>query len=145
VETEFANVIWLHVRLYMGLAMAQAGYRRPYATEGRVRSQAESDTGARFSPSASVVLLSASFDSCCVLLLIWLLLLPEGQTNDAWELSKSNAVLESGECWVAKQFNFLRLCRVGLQQAFLLILQGGIDVRYLHISACHDLGKFQSS
>jgi len=129
----------------MGRAMAQAGYRRPYTTEGRVRSQAESGTGTRFSPSTSVVPLSASFDSCCLRLLIWLLLLPEGQTNDAWELSKSNAVLESGECWIRNRFNFLRLCRFRLEQVFLPILQGDIDVRYLHISACHDLGKFQSS
>lgn len=144
-ETEFANVIWLHLQLYMGPAMAQAGYRRLYITEGRVRFQAESGTGTRFCPSTSVVPLSALIDSCCVLLLIWLLLLPERQTNDAWELSKSNAVLESRECWIAKHFYFLRLCRVCLEQVFLLILQGDIDVRYLHISACHDLGKLQSS
>jgi len=121
-ETEFSVAIWLHLRLYMDRAMSQAVCRRPYTTEGRVRSQVESCTGTRFSPSTSVVPLSASFDSCCVLFFIWLLLLPEGQTNDAWELSKSNAVLEIGECWISKHFYFLRLCKFRLEQVFLLIL-----------------------
>lgn len=102
----------------MGRAIAQVVSRRPYTTEARLRSQAESCTGTRFSPSTSVFPLSA----CYVPLFICLLLLPEGQTEDAWELSKSSAVLEIGKCWISKHFYFLRLCRVRLEQVFLLIL-----------------------
>jgi hypothetical protein len=96
VETELADVIRLHLRLYMDRAMALAVSRRPYTTEAWVRSQAENGTGTRFSPSTSVFSLSASFDSCCVLLFICLLLVPEGQTNDAWELPKEMLCWKSG-------------------------------------------------
>jgi hypothetical protein len=36
-----------------------------------------------------------------------MLLLPEGQTGEAWESSKSNVVWETGEHWLEKYFSLL--------------------------------------
>jgi hypothetical protein len=44
-------------------------------------------------------------------LFIYMLLLPEGQTGEGWERSKSNTLPEIGEYWTEKYFHF-RLSRV---------------------------------
>jgi hypothetical protein len=121
IEIEFADVIWLNLSLYMGRAMAQVVSRRLYTTEARVRSQAEGGTVTRFSPSTPFSPLSALFHSCCVLIFICLLLLPEEQTVDAWELFNSNDVSEIGGRWISKHFYFLTLCRVRREQVLLIL------------------------
>jgi len=52
--------------------------------------------------------LSVSFYQCCIII-IYTFLLPEGQTDEAWEPSKkSNAVTEIGKHWT---FTFFSVCR----------------------------------
>jgi hypothetical protein len=42
-------------------------------------------------------LLSVSFNQCPTFIFIYMLLLPEGQTDEGWGLSKHNAVSQLGE------------------------------------------------
>jgi hypothetical protein len=51
--------------------------------------------------------LSVSFHQCSTLVFIYMLLLPEGRTGEAWEPSKSNVVTEIGEYWSENYFSLL--------------------------------------
>jgi len=52
-----------------------------------------------------------------------MLFLQEGQAGEAWELSKSNALSESGECWTEEYFRSVFNAEVQLAEA--LPLQAG--------------------
>jgi hypothetical protein len=58
-------------------------------------------TGTVFSPSTSFFPLSVLFLECSILIFIYTLLLPEGQTGEAWEASKKQC---SFERWIEKFF-----------------------------------------
>jgi len=76
--------------------MAQEVSRRPLPVETQVRSQASqceigggpSGAGTGFSPEYSSFPLSVSFHRCSVLILVYMLLLPEKQMGEAWEPGK---------------------------------------------------------
>ena len=69
---------------------------RSLTTENRVQSQfspcnicgGKCSTGWDFSPGTAIFLLSLSFHQCSTFISIYSLLLPEGQTGEAWEPSK---------------------------------------------------------
>jgi hypothetical protein len=71
--------------------MAQAVSRRPLTAEARVQSQfslcdicgGQSSTGTGSSPSTLGFPLSASFHQCSILIVIYVLLLQEGQMGEA--------------------------------------------------------------
>ena len=46
-----------------------------------------------------------------------MLLLPEGQADESWEPSKSNALSESGECWIEEYFRLVFNTEVQLVEA----------------------------
>jgi hypothetical protein len=48
---------------------------------------------------------SVSFYQYCIFIFICILLLLEGQTDEAWDSSKSSAVSEIGGHWIEKDFN----------------------------------------
>ena len=48
--------------------------------------------------------LSLSFHQCYILIFIYMLLLQEGQTGDAWGLPESNALSEIGGHWIENYF-----------------------------------------
>jgi hypothetical protein len=80
----------------VGSAMAQAVSRRPLTAEARFRSRVspcgicggQSGTGTGFFPVYIGFPLSVSYHQCSVLIFIYALLLPEGQTYEAWEPSR---------------------------------------------------------
>ena len=50
-------------------------------------------------------------DCLRILIFIYILLLLEGQTDEAWEPSKSSAVSEIGEHWIEKYFHIFVACK----------------------------------
>jgi hypothetical protein len=53
--------------------------------------------------------LSVSFQQSPTHVFIYTLFLPEGQTGEAWEPSKNNAVSEIWEDWIENYFQFFKL------------------------------------
>jgi hypothetical protein len=81
--------------------MTQAVSRRPLTAETRARSQAtsyeicggQSGTGTGFTQYVGFSL-SVSFHKFSILIFVYILILPEGQTSEAWELKKSSVLWE---------------------------------------------------
>jgi hypothetical protein len=94
--------------------MGRAVSRRPLTVEAWVPSQVSpcevyhTQTGiwTGFSPSTSIFP-SASFQQRSVLIFIYMLLLPAGQTGEAWEPSEKHCSFGNRERWIEKYFHFL--------------------------------------
>jgi hypothetical protein len=79
--------------------MAQAVSRRLLTVNARIRSQVSpcaicdkhSDTVNRFLTQYFSIPLSLSFHKCSILVFLYTLLLPEGQTGEAWEPAKKQS------------------------------------------------------
>jgi len=102
------------ISTFTGRAMGRAVSHRPLALEARVPSQGSScemyhtQTGiwTGFSPSTSIFP-SVSFQQRYVLIFIYMLLLPEGQTGAACEPSAKHCSFANRERWIEKYFHFL--------------------------------------
>jgi hypothetical protein len=55
-----------------------------------------------FPPGTLVLFLSVSFHQRSILMFNYALFLPEGQTDENWEPSKSNALLKIRKYWIEK-------------------------------------------
>jgi hypothetical protein len=49
---------------------------------------------------------TVAFQHCSILIFLYILFLPEGQTAKVWGLSKNSAVAEIGELWLERTFSF---------------------------------------
>ena len=94
-------------------AVVQTGSRRPFTSEASVRYVmflADKVTlGRGFSQSTPVLSLSGSCHLFSILIFIYMLILSEGRTGEAWELVKSSAFSEIRERWLGKYFSFFFL------------------------------------
>jgi hypothetical protein len=112
--------------------------RQAFTAEARIRSQTracviyggQSGSGTCSSPSTLGFPLSESFHRLSILTTA-MLLLPEGQTGRAWNLSKRNAVSGIGDHWVKKYRHFFSFRRINVETVLKWIFQeeewGGLD------------------
>ena len=102
------------ISTFTGRAMGRAVSRRPLTVEARVPPQVspcevyhtQTSIWAGFSPSTSIFP-SVSFQQRSVLIFIHMLLLPAGQTGEAWEPSEKHCSFGNRERWIEKYFHFL--------------------------------------
>jgi hypothetical protein len=117
-----------------GRAMAQAVSRTPLTAEAGFRSQAstcdicggQSRTGTDFSPSTLVFPCQYHSHQGCIFFFIYLLLLLEGQTGEAWESFRNRRALDR---------------KVHLRTLRLLCTESERErgLYYLHHNKCHSL------
>jgi hypothetical protein len=99
--------------------MVQAKSRQPLTTKGRVRSHAnrgqfrgcQSNGGKGFSLSTSVFPLSVTMHEPSTFIFMYMLLLPEGQSTDAWEPSKKQCSFGNRETLDRKVLSLCSLQR----------------------------------
>ena len=97
--------------------MVQVVRRRPVTKEARKRSKvSQNEICGEGSNSRTGLSRSASIFPCLyhsILVVIKMLLLPEGQTGEAWEFSRSNALLQIWVSWTGRNFgNYRRVCKI---------------------------------
>ena len=113
VRTESLSIILVNFSS-LSRGMAQAVSRQPLLPEARIKPQAtpceicgaQSSTGAGFLIEYFGFPLPV-FHHCSILIFIYMLLLPKGQTGGAWALSKGIALSGIREHWVEELFHSL--------------------------------------
>ena len=100
---------------YLILAMAQGVSRRLVTPEARIPPLVspcgvcfgQNGTGTGFPPSRYCdILLSVTFRQSCILILTYLLLVPEEQTVETSEPSKRKVLSEFGKHWIEDYLHF---------------------------------------